>query len=143
MCPHSPHLPQKASGRQASSKASTSYQRPRSRIPPLQRQLKVASPRIAATTEDEPSLFVWNRARTFAPPNHLTSAGMCTPLFSASSSSRSFSRPSSLVLPVYWVRGMLWIRCYTQSTPWIPALLGCKNPNAGSAQSFLFVQRDV
>lgn len=61
---------QKASGRQASSKASTSYRRPRSRAP-LQRRPKVASPRAAATTEEELSLHVWKRARTLAPPAQL------------------------------------------------------------------------
>ena len=41
-----------------------------------------ASPRTAATTEEEPSLSVWKRARTLAPPSHLISAGCasrCSP----------------------------------------------------------------
>ena len=110
--PHSLHRPQRDSGRPASSKASASYRCPRSRIPRSQRRLNAASPRTASTTEDEPPLFAWNRARTFVPPNHLISARICTPVFSASSSSRSFFYLPSLACPMYRGRGMLWMRIH-------------------------------
>ena len=109
MCFHSLHRLQKASGRHASSKASTSYRRPKSRTPLLQRRPKVASPRTAATTEEESSFSFWKRARTLAPSSHLISAGMCIPLFSASSSSRSFRSLPSLTPPMYQVSEMPWI----------------------------------
>ena len=80
--------------------------------PPLQGRRKVASPSTAATTEEVPSFFSWKRARTLAPPSHLISAGICTPPFSASSSSRTFTRPPSLTFPMYRVSEILWIRIH-------------------------------
>ena len=118
ICFHPLHRLQEASGRHASSKTSTSYRRPSNRTPPLQRRPKVASPRTAATTEEEPSLFAWKRARTLALPSHLISAGICIPLFSASSSSRSLIRPPSLAFPIYRVSEMLWIRIHDTSSVW-------------------------
>ena len=44
MCPHSLYLPQKASGRQASSKASASQRRPKSRTPPFAEAAKSRLP---------------------------------------------------------------------------------------------------
>ena len=80
--------------------------------PPSQRQPKAASSRTAATIEEKLSFFFWNRARTLAPPNHLILAGMCIPLFSASRSSWSLTRPTSLFFPMYRVSEMLWIRIH-------------------------------
>ena len=99
--PHPLRRPQRASGRPASSKAPTSHQRLRSRAPPLQRRPNAASPRTAAATEDEPSLFTWNRARTIVLPNYLISAGICTPVFFASSSSKSSVNLPPLAYSMY------------------------------------------
>ena len=56
-------------------------------------------------------MLAWKRACAFA-PNHLISAGMFTPLFSASSSSRSFRSPPSLAPPMYLVNEMPWMRTH-------------------------------
>ena len=95
MWPQQLHRLQKASGR-LSSKASTSYRRPEMRMPLLQTRLKVASPSTAATTDEVPSLSSWKRVWAFALLSHLISAGILTPLFSTSSSSRSRRRPPTV-----------------------------------------------